>query len=133
MVFGGSFQEITDGFGRRPTTRIVSLAVAFFPMRISLFVMAVLASAVLGCTPAQVQVVNGGIAIAGQACQGYAVFSGDPAVAPLCATAEEIAQAVAELAEQAKIAVPAAIAAPASPAAIYKQIVADRAKKASPK
>ena len=96
-------------------------------MRKSILFVAATAAFAVGCTPAEIQYVNGGISIAGQACQGYAVFSGDPALAPICATAEEIAQAVADLAEQAK---QAATIVPASNAAIYRQIVANRAKKA---
>lgn len=92
---------------------------------------------VIGCTPSQIQLVNGGIAIAGVICQGVVVASGDPGAIPLCVTGEEVAQAVADLAEQARQAAPPAAKmaalAPASNKALYKQILANRAKKASSK
>jgi hypothetical protein len=98
------------------------------------FVVAGAASLTLGCTPAAVQYVNGAIQVGGYVCQGAVVASGDPALAPICAYGEEIAQAIADLAQQAQQSGTAAAAlAPASNAALYKQIVANRAKKASSK
>ncbi len=88
---------------------------------------------IAGCSPAQIGYVNGGIQIAGVACQGYAVASGNPALAPICATAEEFMQAIAELAEQANKAHPAAAKVPPTTQQIYNQILADRAKKATSK
>lgn len=88
----------------------------------------------IGCTPAEVQWVNGGITIGGQVCQGVVIAAGDPALAPICATAAEVAEAIAQLIEAAKAAPGAmAAAAPPSNAAIYRQVIANRAKKASAK
>src|SRR5262249_7208220 len=107
-------------------------------MRTSLLLLAPIAATLAaGCTPAEIRLVDGGIAIAGKICDGVVVAEGDPGALPLCATVEEIAQAIADLAEQAKQAEPrakmVAALAPTSNKALYKQILANRAKKASPR
>jgi hypothetical protein len=95
---------------------------------LKLAVLFCLALVFAGCTPSQIQIVNGAISIAGQVCTGVVIASGDPALAPICATGEEVAQAIAQLVEQAKKSGTLETAlAPVSNKDLYQQIVANRA------
>lgn len=89
-----------------------------------------------GCTPADGKIVNGGIVVAGQVCE-VVLTAANPALAPLCATAEEVALAIAGLAEEQKAAAKAAgkmgaefeHPAPPSRDALYQKVLANRAAK----
>lgn len=92
----------------------------------SLFLLLFLAA----CTTAQA---NQAIQIGGIACE-VIVQVADPAVAPLCATAEEVAQAIAAIVEDASKAgaVKGALAPVFTPDAIRGRVLAARAKKGTP-
>jgi hypothetical protein len=55
-----------------------------------------LSLALVGCTPSQVKSADTAIAAADLACKGLLALEGAPEFAPLCATAEEVGDAVVE-------------------------------------
>lgn len=95
---------------------------------------AVFAAYLGGCTPAEVQVAHGVITVGGVVCDDVLAAT-DPASVPLCATAEEVAIAIAELIEEQKAARAGKVGAAAGPPplpskdAVYKRVLANRAAK----
>lgn len=87
------------------------------------------ALALSGCTPAEIKYVNGGIAVAGEVCQGIVIASGDPAMAPICSSVAEALQAFTELVgEQSSAKVAALAPAPITNKMLYQRIVQNRLK-----
>lgn len=91
---------------------------------------------VAGCTPGEIQVAHGAIVIGGQVCEDVLTAT-DPALAPLCVTAAEVAEAIASLIEEQKAAARAAgkvgaeieREAPPSRDAVYQRVIQNRAAK----
>lgn len=88
---------------------------------------ALMASLIAGCTAAELQEAKNVVTLGGVVCDAVLTAT-DPALLPLCATAQEVTDAVLALEGSG---VPTSRRLPPSKDAIYAQVVAQRAAKAS--